>query len=80
MTAENTTAEHTDPNNLPADTARKFVWFAVLEAGVGGFVWGIALFTLLYDNWPKALLAAICATGLSLAAYLFAGRVVRSIV
>jgi putative flippase GtrA len=73
------TAEHTDPNHLPADTARRFVWFAVLEAGAAGLVWGIALFTLLYDNWPKAILASLCATGLSLAAYFLAGRVVRSI-
>jgi hypothetical protein len=73
------TAEHTDPNHLPANTARRFVWFAVLEAGVAGFVWGTALFTLLYDNWPKAILGALCAIGLSLAAYFLARRVVRSI-
>ena len=74
------TAEHINTDRLPADTARRFVWFAVLEAGAAGFVWGLVFFTLLYDNWPKAILLALCATGLSLAAYFLAGRVVRSIV
>jgi hypothetical protein len=80
MTAENTTAEHIDPNHLSADMVRRFVRLAVLQAGVAGFVWGTALCALLYDSWPKAILAAVCASGLSLAAYLLAGRVVRSIV
>jgi hypothetical protein len=73
-------AERSDPNHLPIDTARKFVWYAVVEAGVAGFIWGVALFALLYGDWPRTILAIFCAAALSLAACFLARRVARSIV
>lgn len=56
----------------------KAVWYAVVTAGIAGFVWGTLLDDVLRQDWKRVAFGIFVACGLSLTAYLMTRAALKS--